>query len=74
MAKQAKNTLCLRYDGGAEAYRRNLMGQSPGKAAIVTYTHLNELRRHYVDGMRKEMQPVITAVKQKIGPIRMTEN
>ncbi len=31
-----------------ESYRRYLMGHAPGRAALVTYTHLNRLREHYL--------------------------
>jgi hypothetical protein len=53
-----------------EAYRRYLMGQSPGKAAIVAYTHLNELRRHYTEAVRREWQPLIAAIQTRVQEIR----
>ena len=36
---------CLENAGMPEHYRKFLLGQSPGRAAIVTYTHLNEIRQ-----------------------------
>jgi hypothetical protein len=49
-----------------EAYRRYLMGQSPGKAAIGAYTHLNELRRHYAEAVRREWQPLLDKVSERL--------
>jgi hypothetical protein len=53
-----------------EAYRRFLMGQAPGKAAIVAYTHLNELARHYADAVRREWTPVVEAILQRTREFR----
>jgi len=53
-----------------EAYRRYLMGQSPGKAAIVAYTHLNELHRHYTEAVRREWQPFIAAIQARVQEFR----
>jgi hypothetical protein len=49
-----------------EAYRRYLMGHTPGKAAVVAYTHLNELSRHYTDAVRSEWQPLVDAVLSRL--------
>jgi hypothetical protein len=49
-----------------EGYRRYLMGQSPGRAAVVAYTHLNELKRHYTDAVQREWAPLIEAVNCKV--------
>jgi hypothetical protein len=49
-----------------EGYRRYLMGQSPGRAAIVAYTHLHELKRHYADTVQREWAPLIEAVNRKV--------
>jgi hypothetical protein len=49
-----------------EAYRRYLMGHAPGKAAIGAYTHLNELRRHYGEAVRREWQPLLQAVARRL--------
>jgi hypothetical protein len=49
-----------------EGYRRYLMGQSPGKAAILAYTHLNELERHYAEAVRREWRPLIEAINHRV--------
>jgi hypothetical protein len=49
-----------------EPYRRFLMGQSPGKAAIVAYTHLNELQRHYTQAVQREWTPLVGAILQQV--------
>lgn len=41
--------------------RRYLLGQSPGREAIVSYTHVNELRRHYEETVEKAFPAVIEA-------------
>jgi hypothetical protein len=55
-----------------EAYRRYLMGQSPGKAAIGAYTHLNELRRHFAEAVRREWQPLLDAVRERLRAVRVS--
>jgi hypothetical protein len=52
--------------GMPEFYRRYLMGHSPGKAAIVTYTHLNELRIRYEEAVHRCFQPLVETVMQRI--------
>lgn len=52
----------LNNAGMPEPYRRFLMGQAPGRAAIVAYTHLNELWRHYADAVRREWTPLVNAI------------
>jgi hypothetical protein len=49
-----------------EPYRRFLMGQSPGKAAIVAYTHLNELRRHYTEAVQREWPLIVAAILKQV--------
>jgi hypothetical protein len=49
-----------------EAYRKYLMGHSPGRASVVAYTHLHELRRHYSDAVRKEWSPIVTAINRRV--------
>lgn len=56
----------LENAGVPEFYRRYLMGQSPGKAAIVTYTHLNELQTHYEDAVRRRFQPLVETVTRRV--------
>jgi hypothetical protein len=52
-----------------EGYRRYLMGQAPGKAAIVAYTHLNELYRHYAEAVRREWQPLVAAILRRLSEL-----
>jgi hypothetical protein len=49
-----------------EGYRRYLMGQAPGNAAVVAYTHLNELRRHYAEALRREWVPLLAAINRRL--------
>ena len=56
---------CLENAGMPEHYRKFLMGQSPGRAAIVTYTHLNEIQQRFDEAVRRQFQPVIDAVVQR---------
>lgn len=53
-----------------EAYRRYLMGQSPGKSAIVAYTHLNDLRRHYTEAVHAEWKPLLEAINRRLHELR----
>jgi len=52
--------------GMPEIYRRYLMGHSLGKASIITYSHLNDLRRHYELAVQNELQFVVEAVVKRI--------
>ena len=45
-----------------EHYRKFLLGQSPGRAAIVTYTHLNEIRRRFEEAVQRQFQPLVDAI------------
>lgn len=56
--------------GVPEAYVRYLMGHAPGKAAIVAYTHLDQLRRHYSTAIEEEWKPLINAVNQRVAALR----
>jgi hypothetical protein len=49
-----------------EGYRRYLMGQSPGKAAVVAYTHLNQLREQYAEVVRGAWAPLADAVARRL--------
>lgn len=51
--------------GIPEFYRRYLMGHSPGKAAIVSYTHLNELKERYQESLERGFEPIVKAVRQR---------
>lgn len=55
----------MQNGGLPEYYRRYLMGHSPGRAAIVSYTHLNELREHYETAVAKKLQPIMAALQQR---------
>jgi len=55
----------LENGGMPEFYRRFLMGQSPGRSAIVTYTHLNQLRRQYEQVACSELSGVIEVIQQR---------
>lgn len=52
--------------GMPEFYRRYLMGHSPGKAAIVSYTHLNELKERYQEAMDRGFTPILEAVRERL--------
>ena len=52
--------------GLPEYYRRYLMGHSPGRAAIVSYTHLNELRDHYESAAEKRLAPIVAAIQSRL--------
>ena len=52
----------LENAGVPESYRRFLMGHAPGRAAIVTYTHLNKVRDHYMRAVTNEFAPIVEAI------------
>ncbi len=52
-----------------EAYRKYLLGQAPGRAAITAYTHLNDLPRHYAEAVRREWTPLMTAVNSRVAEV-----
>jgi integrase len=56
---------CLENSGVPEFYRRYFMGQSPGKSAIVTYTHLNELRQQFDKAAQDSMEPIVSAIRKR---------
>jgi hypothetical protein len=53
----------MENSGMPEFYRRYLMGHSPGRSALVSYTHLNELREHYEQAARNRLKPVIETLQ-----------
>jgi integrase len=55
----------LENAGVPESYRRFLMGHSPGRAAIVTYTHLNKLREHYHRAVDSELGALVEAISSR---------
>ena len=56
----------LENAGVPESYRRFLMGHSPGRAAIVTYTHLNKLKSHYMRAIDTELRPLVAAIQRRV--------
>lgn len=56
----------LENAGMPEFYRRYFMGQSPGKSAVVNYTHLNQLRERYVEALQHQFQPLVEAFQLRI--------
>jgi len=62
----------LNNAGMPESYRRYLMGHSPGKAAILAYTHLDQLRRHYSAAIRQEWPGLITAINERVETLRVS--
>jgi hypothetical protein len=55
----------LENAGVPEFYRRYLMGQSPGKAAIVHYTHLNKIKEHFERAVKQEFRPIVKAIEKR---------
>ena len=45
--------------------RRYLLGQAPGKSPIVSYTHINELRRHYEEAIFRTLEPLVNAIVRR---------
>ena len=52
---------CLENAGMPEHYRQYLMGHSPGKSPINSYTHLNKIHAHYQLALQTEFQPLVEA-------------
>src|SRR5262249_50000721 len=57
-----------------EGFRRYLMGQTPGRAAIVAYTHLHELKRHYEEAMHKEWSVLVAAIQRRVAELAASED
>ncbi|MCE9562079.1 MAG: hypothetical protein K8U57_08495 [Planctomycetes bacterium] len=60
----------LNNAGVPDGYRRYLMGHSPGKAAILAYTHLDQLRRHYSTAIRQEWMPLLNAINARVAALQ----
>lgn len=56
--------------GVPEGYVRYLMGHAPGKAALVAYTHLDQLRRHYAAALEREWAPLLNAIDRRAAGFR----
>jgi hypothetical protein len=52
-----------------ESFRRYLMGQAPGRAALVAYTHLHELKRHYAEALHKEWPDLVAAINHRVADL-----
>ena len=53
----------LENSGCPESYRRYFLGHSPGKSAIVRYTHLDQLERHYHRLLDGEFSPIMQSLE-----------
>lgn len=53
----------LENSGCPESYRRYFLGHSPGKSAIVTYTHLDQLERHFGRLLDGEFAPIMAVLE-----------
>lgn len=62
----------LENAGVPESYRKFFMGHSPGRQAIVTYTHLNKLRQHFEAALDAELRPLSDAVTQRAFELGLT--
>jgi hypothetical protein len=51
--------------GLPDPYRRYLLGQSPPRAAVTAYTHLDDLQRQYHAALQREFQPILDVLKQR---------
>jgi hypothetical protein len=50
----------------AEAYKKYLMGQSPGKAALNAYTHLTLLREQFQAAVNSAWPALIAAIRRRV--------
>lgn len=66
--KDLRHLFCTSMNNAAmpESFRRYLMGQAPGRAAIVAYTHLHELKRHYAEAVHREWLPLVGAINRRL--------
>lgn len=60
--------------GMPEHYRKFLMGQSVGRAPVVTYTHLNEVRERYEEAVERSLQPLVLTIQRRYEEIVRTES
>ena len=63
---------CLENSGMPEHYRKFLLGQSPGRAAIVTYTHLNEIRKRFDEAVVATLRPLVEAIDRRTHELVLT--
>jgi hypothetical protein len=57
-----------------EGFRRYLMGQAPGRATIVAYTHLHQLLRHYKQAMHQEWPALMAAIQRRVVELAAPED
>ena len=55
----------LENSGCPETYRRFFLGHSPGRAASVHYTHLDQLQRHFQQFLKSEFDVIVTAFRAR---------
>jgi hypothetical protein len=60
---------CLENAAVPEYYRRYLAGHAPGKAAIATYTHLDQLKIQFQRALDQDLAPLVAAVKRRAGEL-----
>jgi integrase len=65
---------CLENAGMPEHYRKFLLGQSPGRAAIVTYTHLNTIREKFDAAATGEFRALIEAIERRTAELTLAAN
>lgn len=53
----------LENSGCPETYRRFFLGHSPGRAASIHYTHLDQLQRHFQNFLVQEYADVVSALR-----------
>ena len=53
-----------------ELYRSYLMGHTLGKAAIVHYSHINQVRERYEEAVTRSFSPLVTAVTRRVKELR----
>jgi hypothetical protein len=51
--------------GMPDVYLRYLMGHAPERAAVMAYTHLHELERHYSQALEREWGLLIGAIAER---------
>jgi hypothetical protein len=52
-------------------YLKYLLGHAPAKGAISSYTHLDQLGRHFAEALRREWAPLIESINRRaavLGP------
>ncbi len=62
---------CLENAGMPENYRKFLLGHSPGRAAIVTYTHLNAIREKFDAAVAGEFHPLLEAIERRTAELKL---